>query len=517
VMLPSATEQKPRKVNILVCSANMGNAEPDVESLAAWIPKDGNVKEVLENPRYPLPEGTNPLERRMKTVVGEILKRKLKKAPPTPIEVPPVEEQKQFDIVVIGMQEATFEVVEESTHMKLLPSQAIKAQRAVSDLTKAKDHLGKGKERNRLGVLSQSLGGGSTHGKNVAGSIIGLGGSILGGSDHGKAKGSTKPPPFPKKQRAASMDAIPASPAFSGRPPRANAIHTPITNASSSIGGSEHGSVDTDTGKAHVHNDTRVLHELLQAHLPSYEHAVSYQRGQMRLMIFFNSEEISLDVISTKAQNTGKGGLANKGGIVSEVLVDGTTRLAFFTAHLEAHEGQSKYETRCSSVADIFRGTTSSITQCRCDASLASHFTFAMGDLNFRTRLPDLDPGSNEHISTTHAMVGEKEWDELYKHDELSKAIENNHCFSGFSTPVCSFPPTFKVDRQKGYAYNEKRSPSYTDRILYTTGHRLDQKLKVLAYEPIDNFASSDHKPIRGAFEVELNPRLRWRPTLSSR
>jgi hypothetical protein len=51
--------------------------------------------------------------------------------------------------------------------------------------------------------------------------------------------------------------------------------------------------------------------------------------------------------------------------------------------HLEAHEGASKYATRCSSIADIFWGTASSATACRCDASLASHFTFVMGHGRF--------------------------------------------------------------------------------------------------------------------------------------
>jgi hypothetical protein len=234
----------------------------------------------------------------------------------------------------------------------------------------------------------------------------------------------------------------------------------------------------------------------------------------MRLLIFFNSSEISMEVLSIKALNTGKGGLANKGGIVAEVLVNGTTRLAFFTAHLEAHEGVSKYEMRCSSVTDILRGTPSNAPQYRFDTSLASHFTFAMGDLNFRTRLPDRDPGSSDHLEAAHAMAKAKDWKGLFKHDELVMAMNQNHCFAGFFTPKCLFPPTFKVERQKGYVYNVKRSPSYTDRILYATGHRLRDKLKVLAYEPIDDFASSDHKPIRAAFEVELNPRLKWRPTL---
>jgi hypothetical protein len=138
-----------------------------------------------------------------------------------------------------------------------------------------------------------------------------------------------------------------------------------------------------------------------------------------------------------------------------------------------------------------------------------------MGDLNFRTKLPDTEAGSTKHVEKTHNLL--KDWETLNKHDELAKALREKHCLVGFSTPLCWFPPTFKVLRQAGYVYNDKRSPSYTDRILYKASHRLSEKIKPLVYEPIDNFASSDHKPIRGAFEVELNPRLKWRPTLASR
>lgn len=47
-------------------------------------------------------------------------------------------------------------------------------------------------------------------------------------------------------------------------------------------------------------------------------------------------------MIHVSAQNTGRAGLANKGGIVAELMINGTTRLSFLTAHLEAHEGRYK-------------------------------------------------------------------------------------------------------------------------------------------------------------------------------
>ena len=323
-------------------------------------------------------------------------------------------------------------------------------------------------------------------------------------------------------------------------------------------------------------SDTHQLHYLLEDQLPSYKRALSFQQGEMRLIIYYQESAVDLELLSVKAKNTGKGGLANKGGIVAEVNVNQSTRLAFATAHLEAHEGNEKYATRCSSVASILRGTESSATPCKCDASMASHFMFFMGDLNFRTRLTGYEPGSDEHIEATHELVGsttyadekrrkmeekarkdkEKKGDEgdeseslhqegdddvelvdlndisqspsaetdipddpppscyypLNQADELAYALKIKECFVGFRTPYCNFPPTFKVGRQLGYKYNPKRSPSYTDRILYKTSDQLESALTPILYEPVNGFVSSDHKPIRGAYDILLNPKLQWKP-----
>jgi hypothetical protein len=439
------------------------------------------------------------------------------------------------------LQEATFEV--ESTGAGFTGiTAAKKAQRAVAGLTLAKDHLKatRQEEQTRTGIPGKNSLRGFSRGRMFRsqnsddndGSFSFLGNTSQGGLSMDSSSNSTPKfrPSRPWRQGSTMTsddDVLNVSTASALNVSTANALNVSTANAldvstasaldvstASALNVTAGSALNVTAGSAPSQSDTKVLHALFQRQLPSYKHAVSYQRGQMRLMVFHNDNDIPVDVISIKAQNTGKGGLANKGGIVAEILVGGTTKLSFLTAHLEAHEGLNKYEMRCSSVADIFRGTTSTSANCRCDAALASHFAFAMGDLNFRTRFPSHEPGSESHIAATHEMVNEKDWKRLNCYDELTNALETNQCFSGFSTALCPFPPTFKVERRPGYVYNPKRSPSYTDRILFATGHCLRNHLKVLAYEPIDEFASSDHKPIRGAFEVKLNPRIKWRPTI---
>jgi len=173
---------------------------------------------------------------------------------------------------------------------------------------------------------------------------------------------------------------------------------------------------------------------------------------------------------------------------------------------------------------DTATTTTSSSTSNRKrrylgDSSQSSHFTFAIGDLNYRTRLPDIEIGSERHIKLCHSMARKEDWITINKYDELRGSLNKRECLVGYETPYCNFPPTFKVTRHENeYKYNVKRSPSYTDRILYKKApDLLNSSLRLLMYEPVSGFVSSDHKPIRSAFTVRLNKELKWKPISTTR
>lgn len=425
-----------RKIKLLVCTANMGNAEPDHESINSWIPIDGEAKLVLENQSYP---SRDSMKETFKSAAKAIMETRNNQITSVPegeaINIDVNSKADKFDIIAIGMQEATFEL-SEASHTKF-SKRLQKVTTTVEQFTQDENYQ-KGKKNNTLTNIRKKF-------------------------------TSNKNPMF---------DELAASPV--------QVLET----------------------------DTCLLHDMLQEHLPSYKRAVSYQRGQMRMLVFYNESAIEMEVISVKAQNTGRGGLANKGGIVAECDINSGTRISFLSAHLEAHEGTSKYNTRCSSLGDILWGTAPTVADFKCDVSMTSHYTFVMGDLNFRTRLPEFEIGSLEHIKEAHNLAKNNDWNTLNEHDELALALKNKDCLVGFSTPECNFPPTFKVERKDGYNYNPKRSPSYTDRILYKANHGLSESINIQAYEPIDHFTTSDHKPIRSAFEIQLNPSLKWRPIL---
>jgi hypothetical protein len=531
------SNKKPDTIKILVCSGNLGNAQPDLDSIDAWIPRDGYCRHVLDS-KYPVAAspsnglGASLLDATPAANTPRLFEQSLNslllgaKQSQQDIEngkhhskrdsrmsminhatscdslsnmddlIGILEEEEtpqddasydafdatqslvnneQFDIIVIGMQESTFDVIMHVNTSNTSNTSFISGDDLKTNPISPKDF--------NMSTAALSL----RSPKELLSPLLAV------------TKGVTKAATKTAKGSATIVT---------------KAAKKGAKNVSSLTAAKDH---TLTNNKGSGNSDTHALHNLLQEQLPTYTQAVSYQRGEMRLIVLYQQDAIDLDVLSVKAQNTGRAGLANKGGIVTEISVNQTTRLAFLTAHLEAHEGQAKYATRCSTIADIFKGTESSVSSLRCDASISSHFMFVTGDLNFRTRLPDIEPGSPEHVKLTHQLAYDNNYATLGKYDELSHALQRKDCLVGFQTPVCNFPPTFKVERQEGYKYKDNRSPSYTDRILYLGADQLGEKINVLGYEPIDSFSTSDHKPIRGAFEVELNQKLKWRPVLANR
>lgn len=416
--------KKDRELQLLVCSANLGNEQPDDDSLADLIPEDGRCKQVLKTPQtYPI----RTIQEESKLNDGDSHCN----GDGETSSFDDYESTDQFDIIVIGFQESTFDIPKDSVGNIRVSVPVVRpiVQIGLKNLNKARKAVTKGV-------------------------------TLASTQDHTKTKR-----PF-------------------------------IIKPDEWSGGSV------------------VLHKMLEARLPSYEHIVSFQRGEMRLEVFSN-QQIDVKVLRVTAQNTGRGGLANKGGIVTELLVNGGTRLSFLTAHLEAHEGASKYATRCSSLTNILAGTSETSAD---DVSLTSHFSFVLGDLNFRTELEgSADMPEDDHKAIVRDLVAKNDWHTLNKSDELHRALRQKDCLGGFQTLFCNFPPTFKVERKMGYSYVEKRRPSYTDRVLWKAGHELEKCVRPLIYEPIETFASSDHKPIRAAFAVDLNAPNQLRPRLTRR
>ena len=265
---------------------------------------------------------------------------------------------------------------------------------------------------------------------------------------------------------------------------------------------------EEDILNAMEEHHTATLRGLMQDILGrEYQPIVEELRGQMRIFIWASNGIVDdITNVMVDGANTGIGGvMANKGGIVVSMNYN-TTRLSFLTAHLAAHEGASYYKARCENITTILRESSTYALSSKLDASVSSHHMFAMGDLNFRTRFDDTpDAKHDDNVQRALGFVNAQDYEGLYEFDELQQGLRGGDLLMDFDTLPCHFPPTFKVQRSEGFEYKEQRTPSYADRILYKSANGLQHKLHPVAYEPCVDFITSDHKPIRGAFNIEAN------------
>ena len=131
------------------------------------------------------------------------------------------------------------------------------------------------------------------------------------------------------------------------------------------------------------------------------------------------------------------------------------TRLAFITAHLAAHEGEKYYLKRNQDITSILSGGKIG----RLDPSLSSHHCFIFGDLNYRLTFPPEDGDRSMITKKVVDLVNDENWRKLNELDELKKGLEEKEVMVGFKTPLCIFPPTFKLKRQIGFNYICQRVP----------------------------------------------------------
>jgi hypothetical protein len=118
-----------------------------------------------------------------------------------------------------------------------------------------------------------------------------------------------------------------------------------------------------------------------------------------------------------------------------------------------------------------------------------------------------------ENYHKLSKWIQDKDWAEILAKDELNREIVARRTLSGFTPLMPQFPPTFK--RARGQAienmevgddittyYNEKRWPSYTDRILYKSMPNFERNVMNLDFSSFENVMTSDHKPVKADFII---------------
>ncbi|KAG1671878.1 hypothetical protein FOA52_003445 [Chlamydomonas sp. UWO 241] len=124
------------------------------------------------------------------------------------------------------------------------------------------------------------------------------------------------------------------------------------------------------------------------------------------------------------------------------------------------------------------------------------------GDLNYRIQ--------GTHAVVTTALAAGM-YDVLRSNEQLLCERAAGRAFRGFHELPLDFPPTFKhVMGSASDEYNPKRTPSWTDRVLFMCNvHAGYCALRPLYYTSLRKFKDSDHKPVVAGFELMLTPSKR--------
>lgn len=224
------------------------------------------------------------------------------------------------------------------------------------------------------------------------------------------------------------------------------------------------------------------------------------------LLLIVIAESALADQFRVKeTSNTGTGlfGIwGNKGAVYTKLEFGGDaaiglkgTELNFINCHLAAGESDTDLQRRKWELQEI--GNKAKIPGLAKDEYIADQsITFLLGDLNYRV---DLDPDLVQSFSDTNEI------ETILAHDQLqhkSNLLSSNL----FSEQEITFLPTYKYtvgtekfDFTPLSSGAKARTPSYTDRILFTVNERLTP----VAYNSIQDYTLSDHKPVYADFTLD--------------
>ncbi|XP_077594471.1 phosphatidylinositol polyphosphate 5-phosphatase type IV isoform X1 [Stigmatopora nigra] len=244
------------------------------------------------------------------------------------------------------------------------------------------------------------------------------------------------------------------------------------------------------------------LQECLGPHyvmLYAASHGVLYLSAFIRRDLIWFCSEVEHASVTTRIISQ----IKTKGAVGLAFTFFGTSFL-FITSHFTS--GDSKvyerildYNKTIEALAlpkglpdtNPYRSTSSDVTT-RFDQ------VFWFGDFNFRLGHERVGVESIIKRGAGHNV------DALVEHDQLAKEMRNGSIFKGFREADIQFLPTYKFDTGSD-VYDtsaKKRTPSYTDRILFRT--RYAEAIHVLKYSSCSSIKTSDHRPVVGIYGVKL-------------
>ncbi|KAI0006003.1 skeletal muscle/kidney enriched inositol 5-phosphatase [Russula compacta] len=254
----------------------------------------------------------------------------------------------------------------------------------------------------------------------------------------------------------------------------------------------------------------------LEAHVPKgerYSLVAHVVNVGVALLVYALDDGISRHIRDVQTQWTGCGPayMGNKGAVGVRFRVqkkDGGLGevYTFVCAHLTAHDHNlaariSNYHHIVGSL--LFPPLPGFSSRTPTTIYSTSHLFF-LGDLNFRLALPPTSPyagPANIHRVET-ALDTQSGREELKEFDQLLQERRKGTIFHGFREgEFWAFKCSYKFKIGEVDKYSGQRTPSWTDRIMYTTySDSTDATdpsgITNLLYTSIPSYTTSDHKPI---------------------
>ncbi|KAH8826998.1 Endonuclease/exonuclease/phosphatase [Flagelloscypha sp. PMI_526] len=229
------------------------------------------------------------------------------------------------------------------------------------------------------------------------------------------------------------------------------------------------------------------------------------------MLVYARDDKVGKKFTDVQTSWIGIGGplaMGNKGAVAIRFRVpdeDGGVgeTFTFVCAHLSAHA--HLLERRISDYQNIVSSLVFPSKDKKTLSTIydTSHLFF-VGDLNFRVVLPPEHALSIKSKDTEFATLLESEdaRKQMRDHDQLSLELKKGtvlQCLKegDFWKFKCSYK--FKIGHVE--RYSSRRTPSWTDRILYAThtddpSKPTESNISNLLYTSIPSYCTSDHKPI---------------------
>ena len=203
-----------------------------------------------------------------------------------------------------------------------------------------------------------------------------------------------------------------------------------------------------------------------------------------------NEQINNLEVIENK---TGILGLGNKGNFTVKLKLK-NQNLIFVNGHLSAGNEKENFNKRINELKEIFNNIKDE------NQNMDDLIYFIFGDLNFRIDLPKQKFNEiccRNYEGVVNENQAKNNINELKKYDQMNEVVEIFNKEKLYEEKI-NFPPTYKYVKES-FIYDEKRTPSWTDRILF----KKSDNIKCKFYDTVDLYIS-DHKPVIGLFEINL-------------